>query len=209
MIEQGKDRDYFYKKAERIKDEDDWNIAKHLRNLTYRNFRQAKAEYIKSQLENNSYNSSKFWRTIKSIFPSKEGAQACRNITLKDEDGTQINDTNITNFFINVGEEKKKGCNNNMQGNEQFSVGSASIENISVTSGRNTKLDERIDLQTTPASEQIPPNSENKITIRQVDYAESGNAELNHELNTAILQHISEVSMIELLRRSMSLNHQV
>ena len=205
LIEQGKDRDYFYKKAKRTKDEDDWNIAKHLRNLTNRNFRQAKAEYIKSQLESNSDNSSKFWRTIKSIFPSKKGAQTCRNITLKNEDGTQINDTNIANFvnnfFINVGKIKTKRSNNNINGNEQSSDGSANMENISVPSAGNTKLDKRIDLQTPPASDQIPSNFENKTTEGQLDYAELGNAELDHELNTAIIQHISEESVIELLRK--------
>ena len=204
LIKQGKDRDYFYKKAKRTKDEDDWNIAKHLRDLTNRHFRQAKAEYIKSQLESNSDNSSKFWKpSNQSSLQKKEPKR--RNITLKNEDGTQINNTNIANFvnnfFINVGKIKTKRSNNNINGNEQSSDGSANMDNISVPSAGNTKLDERIDLQTPPASDQIPSNFENKTTGRQLDYAELGNAELDHELNTAIIQHISKESVIELLRK--------
>ena len=55
-----KDRDYFYRKAKRTKDEDDWNIANFHRNQTNFNIRGAKADYIKDQLRNNDGNSAKF-----------------------------------------------------------------------------------------------------------------------------------------------------
>ena len=51
LLEQIRDRDYFYKKAKRSKLEEDWNTAKHLRNIVNRNIRQAKAEYVIGKLE--------------------------------------------------------------------------------------------------------------------------------------------------------------
>ena len=53
LVEQIKDRDYFYRKAKSTKDEDDWNIAKHLRNTTNSNIRQARKEFILSELQAN------------------------------------------------------------------------------------------------------------------------------------------------------------
>ena len=72
LIEQMKDRDYFYKKAKLTKDEDDWNIAKYLRNTTNYNTRQAKADYISAELESSKNDPKKFWRTIKKAFPIKD-----------------------------------------------------------------------------------------------------------------------------------------
>ena len=47
LIEQIKDRDYFYRKAKRSQNDDDWNITRHLRNTVNFNIRQAKADFIK------------------------------------------------------------------------------------------------------------------------------------------------------------------
>ena len=60
LIEQIKDRDYFYHKAKASGDEDDWNIAKHLRDLTNANIRGSKREFILEQLKKNEDNSKKF-----------------------------------------------------------------------------------------------------------------------------------------------------
>ena len=56
IIEQMKDRDYFYVKAKRTGNEDDWNKAKFHKNQTNFNVRKAKADYIKEQLKNNIVN---------------------------------------------------------------------------------------------------------------------------------------------------------
>ena len=50
LLEQIRDRDYFYKKAKQNKSEDDWNIAKHLRNLANRNITKAKADFVINKL---------------------------------------------------------------------------------------------------------------------------------------------------------------
>ena len=53
LIERIKDRDYFCRKAKRTHDEDDWNIAKRLRNVTNFNIRQVKVNFIINNLETN------------------------------------------------------------------------------------------------------------------------------------------------------------
>ena len=67
LLEQIKDRDYFYCKAKRTGLEDDWNIAKHLRNVTNSNIRKARKEFVLSELHENSSNYKKFWKTIRSV----------------------------------------------------------------------------------------------------------------------------------------------
>ena len=50
LIELVKDRDYFYSKAKTLGNKDDWNIAKHLRNMVNSNIRQAKRDFILEKL---------------------------------------------------------------------------------------------------------------------------------------------------------------
>ena len=104
LLEQIKDRDYFYKKAKRHGNEDDWEIAKYLRNLTNKNIRKAKSEYIIEQLNSCGKDNSKFWRVIRSVFPSKQREKL--NIRLKKEkveiSPDKVADF-INDFFINVG----------------------------------------------------------------------------------------------------------
>ena len=50
LIEQVKDRDYFYRKAKSQGDQDAWNVAKHLTNVTNQSIRQAKRDFILNEL---------------------------------------------------------------------------------------------------------------------------------------------------------------
>ena len=107
LIEQMKDRDYFYRKAKQTNSEDDWNIAKFHRNQVNFNMRKAKADFIKEQLRNHEGNNAKFWRTIKQIMPNKKGTNNGSKIFLHDK-GEAITDCyNIANhmnkFFANLG----------------------------------------------------------------------------------------------------------
>ena len=107
LLEQIKDRDYFYRKAKRTNNKDDWNIAKHLRNTTNYNVRQARAEFILSELEANSKDQKKFWRTIKKVFPNgKKGGKT--TVTLTDNNSIPIPEKEVPNyindFFINIGQ---------------------------------------------------------------------------------------------------------
>ena len=109
LIEMTKDRDYFYRKAKQKGDEDSWRIAKHLRNITNLRIRQAKREFVLSELERNENNAKKFWKTIREIIPDKDCATR-QEILLKDG-GTEIEKKDvagfINNFFINVGNVDK------------------------------------------------------------------------------------------------------
>ena len=107
MIEQMKDRDYFYRKAKTTNSEDDWNIAKFHRNQANSSVRNAKADFIKDQLRNNEGNSAKFWRNIKQIMPTKKGHKTNTKILLHDNNNMAIQNLNIAeymnNFFANLG----------------------------------------------------------------------------------------------------------
>ena len=107
LLEQIKDRDYFYKKAKQTGNEDDWNIAKHLRNITNANIRQARREFIQEELNTNKSDYKKFWKTIRSVIPNDK-ANAKQNISLSHE-GKKVPVAQVANFindfFINVGKD--------------------------------------------------------------------------------------------------------
>ena len=105
LIEQIKDRDYFYKKAKKTGDDDIWNIAKYLRNLTNANIRRAKRDFVLHKLKENENNAKKFWKTIQSIVPSDKG-HIDNDILLKDGNAKLDRDEVamfINDYFINVG----------------------------------------------------------------------------------------------------------
>ena len=105
ILEQMRNRDYFYHKAKQTQSKDDWNIAKFLRNQTNSNIRRAKAEAVQRELESCKNDSSRFWHNITNIFPSKAD-KSHNEIKLTDK-GTPVgkDDTAqfINEFFINVG----------------------------------------------------------------------------------------------------------
>ena len=105
LIEQIKDRDYFYRKAKQKGDLDSWNIAKYLRNITNSNIRQAKRDYILEQLDSNEHNAKKFWKVIRKVVPSGK-LPSNHEILLKNAnqklDRTEVAHY-INNYFINVG----------------------------------------------------------------------------------------------------------
>ena len=105
LIEQIKDRDYFYRKAKRSGDEDAWNIAKFLRNVTNANIRQSRREFVLRELEENENNSKKFWKVIRDVIPSDKSSSK-RDISLK-VNGLELEKEDVAHFindyFINVG----------------------------------------------------------------------------------------------------------
>ena len=111
LLEQIKDRDYFYKKAKKLDDKDSWNIAKHLRNATNSNIRQAKKEFILNELKENENNCKKFWKTIRKVVPSGSSSSS-QDILLKDK-GSKIDKSEVAGFindyFINVGNVPGQG----------------------------------------------------------------------------------------------------
>ena len=106
LLEQMKDRDYFYKKAKTTQSADDWNIAKHLRNLVNSNIRQAKADFIHTELNSCRTDPKKFWRIINKVFPGKSKSHT-NKIRIKDNSNVPVKEKNvpayINDFFINIG----------------------------------------------------------------------------------------------------------
>ena len=105
LIEQIKDRDYFYQKAKRSEDQDAWNIAKHLRNVTNANIRNAKKDFILDELEAHKSDHKKLWKSIRSVVPS-DNKSARHDILLKD--GNKKIDRGkvahfVNGYFINIG----------------------------------------------------------------------------------------------------------
>ena len=86
LIEQIKDRDYFYKVAKETGDPDAWNIASHLRNVTNANIRSAKRDFILNELEDNKSDYKKFWKNIRRVMPDSKG-DSRREIRLQGDEG--------------------------------------------------------------------------------------------------------------------------
>ena len=111
LIEQIKDRDYFDMKAKKEGCEDSWNIAKHLRNVTNANVRQAKREFVLFELESCETDYKKFWNTIRSVIPSNKG-DARQEIMLK-SDGKKLCKDKVAHFindyFIGIGKVNRNG----------------------------------------------------------------------------------------------------
>ena len=110
LIENIKDRDYFYRKAKRTKDVDDWEIAKYLRNKTSRQIEQAKKNFICEALRTHKSDPKHFWRTINTVFPTKNKKNRDQ-ILLKTVDNipVKVEDTadHINTFFATVGKLSK------------------------------------------------------------------------------------------------------
>ena len=108
LIEQIKDRDYFFKQAKKTGDEDYWNIAKYLRNVTNSNIRRAKREFVLDEL-NNGNDAKKFWKTIREVVPSSKTSSK-QDIMLKNK-GEKVERGKvapfINDFFINIGKSPK------------------------------------------------------------------------------------------------------
>ena len=103
-----KDRDYFYRKAKKTNSEDDWNIAKHLRNTASSGIRKAKSDFIRQKLSDYAKDGSKFWRKLKQIYPSTKNKSSRGKIKLIHEETKEIvpeaeTADYINDYFVNVG----------------------------------------------------------------------------------------------------------
>ena len=125
LIEQIKDRDYFYKKAKSTGDSDAWNIAKYLRNVTNTNIRKAKREFILDELETHANDCKKFWKVIRTVIPSDK-QQTRQDILLKNN-GSKISKDEvagyINDYFINVGSVGVPKSTNNSNNTESGETG--------------------------------------------------------------------------------------
>ena len=115
LIELIKDKDVMLKRARKRKDQQLWNEARIVRNHCIRRLRDAKAEFIKENLENNMSDQKKFWKNIQDVLPSnKKNGNATIKLVDKTS-GQQINEKDtasyINDFFVNIGPNLAKNCN--------------------------------------------------------------------------------------------------
>ena len=130
------------KRAKKRKDKQLWIEAKRLRNHCIRWLREAKAEYIKENLNNNIGDQKKFWKNIQDVLPSKKksGNSIIKLVDKNSGKQIDVDDTAayINDFFVNIGPSLAKNCNTDWEFRGETNINK--IENI------NTSVDEVIRL---------------------------------------------------------------
>ena len=114
LIELIKDKDVALKRAKKSKDPNLWAEAKNIRNSCTRRLREARAEFISRNLENNLGNQKRFWKNIQDVLPNSKSKTG--NIKLENKAlGTPIEEKDtarfINDFFVNIGPNLAKHCN--------------------------------------------------------------------------------------------------
>ena len=120
LLELIKDKDIALKNAKKTKNEQLWKEAKRLRNACTNRLRQAKADFIKDNLNHNQNDPKKFWQNIQEIIPNKSTNK--KNIFLNNMDTNEPIELDrvadyINEYFINIGPNLATKCNGQWQYN--------------------------------------------------------------------------------------------
>ena len=99
LIELIKDKDLALKRAKKSKNPVLWREAKRIRNNCTKRLRDARAEFMRHNLDNNLGNQKKFWRNIQDVLPNKNSSSA--NIQLKDKNTNTLIEEKDTASYIN------------------------------------------------------------------------------------------------------------
>ena len=99
ILEMINDKDIALRRAKRTRLDNDWRIARRLRNDCVSTIRKAKADFIQNELQENISDSKKFWKKIKNIIPNQ--AKGGDKIKLIDQDTGNIITESETADFIN------------------------------------------------------------------------------------------------------------
>ena len=114
LIELIKDKDSALKRAKSKKDPLLWAEAKRLRNTCTKRLRDARADYIKENLENNMGDQKKNWKNIQNVIPSARKKNVGNSNLTDQETGNDIDENNtaqfINDFFVNIGPNLAKKC---------------------------------------------------------------------------------------------------
>ena len=157
LIELIKDKDYALKRAKNKKDPMLWAEAKRLRNHCTKRLREARAEYIKDNLDNNLGDQKKFWKNIQNIIPSSKKKKT-GNFKLKDEiTGLDIDENEtaqyINEFFVNIGPNLAKKCDQQWRFNGNHCA--QNIDNIVTNLDEIVKLCKEININKSSCVEQL------------------------------------------------------
>ena len=163
-------RDYHLRKARRTKAEVDWSMYKRLRNRVNCLIDKAKQSYNKNLLTENANDPKRFWKAIKSIFPTKGGDGSSTSQTMNLEDGITTDTTKIANgfgfFFSNIATKLKRSLN--ILGNHIWQkVVSHDLQAVStslrfhfkqVNTGTILKEPRNLERSKSPGLDDIPPS---------------------------------------------------
>ena len=105
------DRDKLLRKSRRTRKESDISAYKRKRNEVNISVRRAKADYHKNLLKESSKDPNKFWKTLKSIYPTKTNNK--QSVKTLDIDGVKIRDAHhivdtFCSFFTSVVKKLKE-----------------------------------------------------------------------------------------------------
>ena len=113
LINEIKHKDYLLKKAKKSKKSEDWIEARVARNRCLRHVRQAKSDFIKTELENNKNDGRKFWQNLRQVLPNKTKNFTC--FDLNNENNQPIPEMEIPNyinsFFSSIGPKLAQNFN--------------------------------------------------------------------------------------------------
>ena len=105
LLEQIKDKDNLLKKAKKSNKQEDWDEARRLRNQTKANIRVAKAEFIKSKLEENHKDAKKFWKSLSDLIGNNGKQTNVINLIDQSDNNVEHDKTAdfINDFFVSIG----------------------------------------------------------------------------------------------------------
>ena len=100
FIQLTKDKDYYYKRAHKTNDPDDWKTAKSLRNKVNNMNKYLKETYCSKAINENLNDSKKLWSTIKKLIPDNKSSVHA----VKTYKGFTVNDkeTAVTNSMTSL-----------------------------------------------------------------------------------------------------------
>ena len=110
-----KDRDYFYAKAHKTNDKDDWKKAKTIRNRVNNMKFHLKKRYFERSIKENRHDSKKLWKTIKKVLPNTKTCTVANIVNPVDNSNVPTGkDTanSFNQFFTSVGEDLGKQFKN-------------------------------------------------------------------------------------------------
>ena len=107
LLELIKDKDIAMKRAKRRNDPELWKLAKTLRNRCTKRLRDARADFIKDNLDNNMGDTKKFWKNIQNVIPNSS-TRSKGSFDLFDKDkNTMVGHDDTANyinrFFTGIG----------------------------------------------------------------------------------------------------------
>ena len=145
------------KRAKKSKDLRLWAEAKRLRNNCTKRLRDARADFIKDNLNNNIGNQQKFWQNIQNVIPSAKKRNIGTFKLVDNDTGLDIEEHDtaqfINDFFVNIGPNLAKKCNQPWRFDGQ--ICNDTLENIETNIDEIIKLCKEININKSSCVENL------------------------------------------------------